>query len=146
MYDCYCFFCVSLTADGSQRAIIGDHFAILPACGHFGIFPSISPRFSPTTFYRYRCKFSTLTPRQPMVEFYLLTFSRFQLRETYMHTVTLSSCLTRVVTKDLPISPRFSLTTFYRCRCKFITPRQPIIMIETYLLMFSPFQLQKPEI
>ena len=28
-----------------------------------------------------RCKFSTLTTRQPMVEFYLLTFPRFPLRK-----------------------------------------------------------------
>ena len=38
----------------------------------------ISPRFTPYKFLS-RCKFSTLTTRQPMVEFYLLTFSRFPL-------------------------------------------------------------------
>ena len=38
----------------------------------------ISPRFTPYTFLS-RCKFSTLTTRQPMVEFYLLTFPRFPL-------------------------------------------------------------------
>ena len=32
----------------------------------------ISPRFTPYNFVS-RCKFSTLTTRQPMVEFYLLT-------------------------------------------------------------------------
>ena len=32
----------------------------------------ISPRFTPYNFLS-RCKFSTLTTRQPMVEFYLLT-------------------------------------------------------------------------
>ena len=32
----------------------------------------ISPRFTPYDFLS-RCKFSTLTTRQPMVEFYLLT-------------------------------------------------------------------------
>ena len=40
----------------------------------------ISPRFSPYEFLS-RCKFvqvSTLTTRQPKVEFYFLTFSRFQ--------------------------------------------------------------------
>ena len=40
----------------------------------------ISPRFTPYNFLS-RCKFSTLTPRQPMVEFYLLTFPRFPLRK-----------------------------------------------------------------
>ena len=32
----------------------------------------ISPRFTPYNFLS-RCKFSTLTTRQPMVEFYLFT-------------------------------------------------------------------------
>ena len=41
---------------------------------------SISPRFTPYNFLS-RCKFSTLTTRQPMVEFYLLTFPRFPLRK-----------------------------------------------------------------
>ena len=40
----------------------------------------ISPRFTPYAFLS-RCKFSTLTTRQPMVEFYLLTFPRFRLRK-----------------------------------------------------------------
>ena len=40
----------------------------------------ISPRFTPYNFSS-RCKFSTLTTRQPMVEFYLLTFPRFPLRQ-----------------------------------------------------------------
>ena len=40
----------------------------------------ISPRFTPCHFLS-RCKFSTLTTRQPMVEFYLLTFPRFPLRK-----------------------------------------------------------------
>ena len=40
----------------------------------------ISPRFTPYDFLS-RCKFSTLTARQPMVEFYLLTFPRFPLRK-----------------------------------------------------------------
>ena len=39
----------------------------------------ISPRFTPYKFLS-RCKFSTLTTRQPMVEFYLLTFPRFPSR------------------------------------------------------------------
>ena len=43
----------------------------------------ISPRFTPSclTIFLSRCKFSTLTTRQPMVEFYLLTFPRFPLRK-----------------------------------------------------------------
>ena len=40
----------------------------------------ISPRFTPYDFLS-RCKFSTLTTRQPMVEFYLFTFPRFPLRK-----------------------------------------------------------------
>ena len=46
-----------------------------------------SQRISPSlpgsrlTIFLSRCKFSTLTTRQPMVEFYLLTFSRFPLRK-----------------------------------------------------------------
>ena len=40
----------------------------------------ISLRFTPYDFLL-RCKFSTLTNRQPMVEFYLLTFPRFPLRK-----------------------------------------------------------------
>ena len=40
----------------------------------------ISPRFTPYDFLS-RCKFSNLTTRQPMVEFYLLTFPRFPFRK-----------------------------------------------------------------
>ena len=40
----------------------------------------ISPRFTPYDFLS-RCKFSTLTTCQPMVEFYLLTFPRFPSRK-----------------------------------------------------------------
>ena len=36
----------------------------------------ISPRFTPYEFVS-RCKFSTFTTRQPMVGYYLLTFTRF---------------------------------------------------------------------
>ena len=39
----------------------------------------IPPRFSPYEFLS-RCKVSTLTTRQPMVEFYLLASSRFLFR------------------------------------------------------------------
>ena len=40
----------------------------------------ISPRLTPYDFLS-RCKFSTLTTRQPMDEFYLFTFPRFPLRK-----------------------------------------------------------------
>ena len=43
------------------------------------IFPSLPA--SRLTIFLSRCKFSTLTTRQPMVEFYLLTFPRFPLRK-----------------------------------------------------------------
>ena len=43
------------------------------------IFPSLPG--SRLTFLLSRCKFSTLTTRQPMVGFYLLTFPRFPLRK-----------------------------------------------------------------
>ena len=42
-------------------------------------FPSLPG--SRLTIFLSRCKFSTLTTRQPMVEFYLLTFPRFPLRK-----------------------------------------------------------------
>ena len=40
----------------------------------------ISPRFTPYDSLA-RCKFSNLTTRQPMGEFYLLTFPRFPLQK-----------------------------------------------------------------
>ena len=43
------------------------------------IFPSLPG--SRLTIFLSRCKFSTLTTRQPMVEFYLLTLPRFPLRK-----------------------------------------------------------------
>ena len=52
----------------------------LPSClWSLRIFPSL-PRFTPYDFLS-RCMFSTLATRQPMVEFYLLTFPRFPLRK-----------------------------------------------------------------
>ena len=52
----------------------------LPSClWSLRIFPSL-PGSRLTIFYQ-RCKLSTLTTRQPMVEFYLLTLSRFPLRK-----------------------------------------------------------------
>ena len=52
----------------------------LPSClWSQRIFPSLPG--SRLTIFLSRCKFSTLTTRQPMVEFYLLTFPRFLLRK-----------------------------------------------------------------
>ena len=52
----------------------------LPSClWSQRIFPS--PPGSRLIIFLSRCKFSTLTTRQPMVEFYLLTFPRFPLRK-----------------------------------------------------------------
>ena len=52
----------------------------LPSClWSQRIFPSLPGSRLP--FFLSRCKFSTLTTRQPMVEFYLLTFPRFPLRK-----------------------------------------------------------------
>ena len=52
----------------------------LPSClWSQRIFPSLPG--ARLTFFLSRCKFSTLTTRQPMVEIYLLTFPRFPLRK-----------------------------------------------------------------
>ena len=52
----------------------------LPSClWSLRIFPSLPG--SRLTIFLSRCKFSTLTTRQSMVEFYLLTFPRFPLRK-----------------------------------------------------------------
>ena len=52
----------------------------LPSCLRSQrIFPSLPG--SRLTIFLSRCKFSTLTTRQPMVEFYLLAFPRFPLRK-----------------------------------------------------------------
>ena len=52
----------------------------LPSClWSQRIFPSLPG--SRLTIFLSRCKFSILTARQPMVEFYLLTFPRFPLRK-----------------------------------------------------------------
>ena len=56
----------------------------------------ISPRFTPYSFLS-RCKFSTLTTRQPMVEFYLLTFPRFPLRKNTNPTLTRIELTTSVL-------------------------------------------------
>ena len=64
-------FLISLIAGGPH------HYH--PACGHKGSSP-LSPVHA-LQFFLSRCKFSTLTTRQLMVEFYLLTFPRFPLRK-----------------------------------------------------------------
>ena len=64
----FIYFFISLIADGPQRTILLVVTEDLP----------ISPRLAP---YEFLCKFSTLTTRQPMVEFYLFTSSRFPLRK-----------------------------------------------------------------
>ena len=52
----------------------------LPSClWSQRIFPSLPG--SRLTIFLTRCKFNTLATRQPMVEFYLLTFPRFPLRK-----------------------------------------------------------------
>ena len=58
------------------RCFVPDMYPILPAVTKD---LPISPRCTPYEFLL-RCKFRTLTTRQPMVEFYLLTFPRFPLR------------------------------------------------------------------
>ena len=58
---------ISLIADGPH------HYH--PACGHKG--SSYLSLVHALQFFLSRCKFSTLTTRQPMVELYLLTFPRF---------------------------------------------------------------------
>ena len=60
---------ISLIADGPH------HYH--PDCGKD---LPVSPRSTPYNFLS-RCKFSTLTTRQTMVELYLLTFPRFPLRK-----------------------------------------------------------------
>ena len=80
-----------LTVDGPQRATLPlapQRFH--PACGHEGSF-----HLSPVLAYELlsRCKFSSLTSRQPMVKFYFLTLFATKDR------------------KRIPISSRMELTT-----------------------------------
>ena len=60
------FYIIPLMADGPQRAT-------LPSCLWSLMIFSFLAGFS-------RCKFSTLVTRQPMVDFYLYTLSRFLLK------------------------------------------------------------------
>ena len=81
-----CFVCILLTADGSRRARLPipptSNVAILLMPVITKDLP-ISPRFSRTIFLS-RCKFSTLTTRQLMVDFYLLTLSETEARVKYL--------------------------------------------------------------
>ena len=71
-YFLFFFSLISLIADGPHHS--------LPSClWSLRIFPSLPG--SRLTIFLSRCKFSTLTTRQPMVAFYLLTFPRFPLRK-----------------------------------------------------------------
>ena len=81
----FVFGCLYLTyhaiTDGPQRARVSIPPAVtLSSCLSVVITNLfISPRFSPCEFLS-RYKFSTLTTRQPIIDFYLLTCSRFPLR------------------------------------------------------------------
>ena len=89
-------FCLRMIRTGSRFSLIFFFFLLffsfffhltysrwtssLPSClWSQRIFPSLPG--SRLTIFLSRCKFSTLTTRQPMVEFYLLTFPRFPLRK-----------------------------------------------------------------
>ena len=63
----------------------------------------ISPRFTPYNFLS-RSKFSTLTTRQPMVEFYLLTFPRFPLRKKEHKSYLVRIELTTSVLADVQLT------------------------------------------
>ena len=88
-YCCLVFFVSSLIADGAnQRAT-----TTLPIPRVVSRDLPISPRFTPTTFYR-DCRFSTATPRQPMVELFVLASSRCPLRKSEENSLLLSLELT----------------------------------------------------
>ena len=76
-------FCLYLTLLPTGLNVLGYQSHLVqrrhPACGH-----QRSSHLSPVLTFDFlsRSKRSTITIRQPMVEFYLLTFSRFQLRKT----------------------------------------------------------------
>ena len=72
VFTCTCVF-ISNYISSHVKAMGLNVIVILPVATKD--LPSF-PRFTPYDFLS-RCKFSTLTTRQPMVEFYLLTFSRF---------------------------------------------------------------------
>ena len=63
----------------------------------------ISPRFTPYNFLS-RCKFSTLTTRQPMVEFYLLAFPRFRYERKNTNPTLVRIELTTSVLADVQLT------------------------------------------
>ena len=73
---------------------------------------SISPRFTPYGFLS-RCKFSTLTTRQPVVEFYSLTFPRFPLRNKEH-----KSCFDKNRTHDFRTTSRCAGPIGRRIECR----------------------------
>ena len=81
--SCFCLFVFHLRSmDLNQRARLPFPPLLQrchPACGHQG-----SSHLSPVLAYNIlsRCKLSPLTPRQPMIELYTLTFSCFPLRKS----------------------------------------------------------------
>ena len=82
----------------------------------------------------YQCLFLKATQQNYIFYFFNLTYSRY--------TSSLPSC--PVVTKDLPISPRFTPYDFLsRCKFSTLTTRQP--MVDFYLLTFPRFPLRKKE-
>ena len=100
LVNCFCFvlffvlflflFSSSLFADGAnQRAttLPIPRVVTRTACGHKG-----STHLSPVHAYDFfsRCRFSTPTPRQPMVELFVLTSSRFPLRKREENSLLLS--------------------------------------------------------
>ena len=72
----------------------------------------------------------------------LLFFSSLLL--SHLQPMDLIITILPVVTKDLPISPRFTPYNFLsRCKSSNFTTRQP--MVELYFLTFPRFPLQKKE-
>ena len=81
LHRAYCFNIYSVMTYCSTKAVSrklkATHLTILPVVTKDLPIP---PPFTPYIFLS-RCKFSTLTTRQLMVELYLLTFPRFPLRK-----------------------------------------------------------------
>ena len=71
----FCFFFITYRRWGQSTSYNVAH----PACGHKG-----STHLSPVQAYEFlsRCRFSTPTPRQPMIEVFVLASSRFPLRKS----------------------------------------------------------------
>ena len=113
-YSFFCF-CLSYGRWTSMNVVLGYQSHVLqrchPACSYEG-----SSYLSPVLAYDFlsRCKFSTLTPRQPsMVEVYLLAFSRFPLRRNENLCVYVCVC---VFVRFLPIYSGRQVRWMYRPR------------------------------